>query len=713
MGKSLSAFQYAENITADDIANVNTPGASQQQVVLTEASPIAGSPGYPTGVQGTSGDGVVVSMVQRIHSNSYDSLFRGASSSQNYFQTQQQTLNAVQESFGDPTSGISAQFTAFQSAINQLAGQGATGQSTAVNANVITQAQALASSLNSASSTITQQEASVTQQASTIVSTVNGLLDQVASLNGQIRAATAAGDSPNTYEDQRDNDIDQLSQYLSTSTSIQADGSALVSVNGQALVNDTVAYHLATPTIGTASNGAATFKINFDTTPAAAASAAGIPLGSGQLAALADLYNNKLSVYGTQLDQFASSISSEVNRITTASYTEGGQAGAPLFQPIVATLPITAANIQCGISSPSQLPVVTASTLAGNLVTPLNSANNTVDPSALIDGNASLANPPAADTPGPGGTNGTLTINVDGVVQTFNYQTNSTVAGANASTIDQFITSFNAGQYGVTASFNSTSQSVVFTRDPSNESVVLRAAQGTSAETPDFTITDTPTAVTGGAGILSALGASGISGVAQNASNAFGASSTGTANALVALFSNNVGVPALQFNAGAGVTATAGQPVTIQIPNSFYSNDIAVGQVLTVLDQGGGAQENITVSGVSYKNGVESITFTPANNHTANFSIASAQTQTLGQFYGSFITQVGLDAQTAATGTTTQTTLASNIDSVRQGISGINVDEETQNLIQYQSAYTAAAQTINVLNQILSTTINSLGVGTA
>lgn len=705
MSTSLDAFQYAENITSDNIANVNTPGASRQSVILTEAPPITGTTGSPVHTPGTAGDGVIVSTVERIHSNAYDELFRGASSSQNFYQTEQTELDAVQSSLGDPNSGINAQYTAFQAAINQLVNQGSSGQTTSINANVLAQAQALANSLNSAASTVQQQEASVTQQAGTIVSTVNGILDQIASLNGQIRASTAAGDSPNTYADQRDNLIDQLSQYISTQTSIQADGSTLVTVNGQALVNDTVAYHLSQPVIGTGPNGAPTFKINFTSTPPPNASNnAGIPLGSGQLAALADLYNNKLSVYGTQLDQFASSLANEVNRITTAGYTAGGAPGAALFQPIVATLPITAANIECGIADPAQLPTALVNTEAGSLVVPMNSANNTVDTFAQFTNNASMANPPAAAL------TGSLTVNVDGVTETYNYNTG---AGGNSDTINDFVTNFNAAHLGVTASFDPTAQKIVFQRDPSNEDLVLRGAQQTNPETPDFTIADSNYAAGNPAGsLLGILGANNISGVNQNSTNAFGSSDEGVANAMVTMFGSNVGVPALEFTSAAA--ATAGTPMTVQIPpNTSYSNNVQVGQVLTLDAQPGGAapQENVTVTAVSFANGVESVTFTPANNHAANFTIASAQTQTLGQFYGNFITQVGLDAQTATTGNSTQTTLAGNINQVRQGISGINIDEETQNLIQYQSAYSAAAHTISVLNQILQTTINSLGVG--
>ncbi len=712
MSKSLDAFSYAENVVSDDIANVNTPGASQQQVIFNEVSPVSGSPTAAEHTKGTSGDGVEVEEVQRIHSDSYDALFRGANSSQNYFTMESQTLTALQGVLGDPNSGVATQYASFQTAVNQLVNSSSVGQPNSISNNVITQAQSLAQSLNTASSAISQQQNLVMQQGDTMVQTVNGLLDQMAQLNGEIRASTAAGDTANTYSDQRDEIIDQLSQYLSVNSSIQADGSTLVSVNGQALVNDTVAYHLAPPVIGTATNGAPTFKIDFDTTPPAAATAAGIPLGSGQLAALQDLYNNKLTPYMQQLDQFASGLANSTNRITEAGYTSTGQAGTALFQPIVATLPITAGNIQVGITTPSQLPTVLASTAAGSLVTPLNSANNSVDTSQSLINNGSLAVSPT------GAFAGTLTVNVDGTAQVFNYSNAAPVVPPAANTIyadniDDFVNSFNQQQAGVTASFNPSSQTIVFTRDPSNEGQVLQAAQGANPETPDFTITDTPASPLQ-PGILTTLGAGAISGIAQNAGNAFGAFGEGVANSMVSMFSSNVGIPALQTTSGVGVPATAGVAMTVALPaNSYYSSQVAVGQVLTLDAQPGGVspQENVVVSAVSFANGVESVTFTPAQNHAANFSIASAQTQTLGQFYGGFITQVGIDGQTAQSGVTTQTSLATNINAQRQSISGISLDEETQKLIQYQKAYSAAAQTLNILNQNLDTILTQLGVG--
>jgi flagellar hook-associated protein 1 FlgK len=127
---------------------------------------------------------------------------------------------------------------------------------------------------------------------------------------------------------------------------------------------------------------------------------------------------------------------------------------------------------------------------------------------------------------------------------------------------------------------------------------------------------------------------------------------------------------------------------------------------------GGPPQENVVVSAVSVNpaTGVESFTATFKNAHAAGFSMSSAQVQTLGQYYSGLVAQMGVDAQTAISGAQSQATLTGNIDQVRQGIDGINIDEETQNLIKYQNAYQAAARTVNVLDSLLSTVINNLGV---
>jgi flagellar hook-associated protein 1 FlgK len=713
-GSALEAYQTAENVTSQNIADVSVTGASRQIVNFTEAPPVDGSSAYPSNFSpGTQGTGVLVSSITRVHQNSYDALFRGATSSQNYYSVESSALTALQSALGEPSNGINTAYSNFQTAIQTLANN---PSGTPERSGLLSAAQALVTQLNSASNAITSQQTQVQNQATSYISTINSTLDQIAALNGQIRAATAVGNSPNTYEDQRDALVDTLSQYVPVQTSNQADGSILVTVNGQALVNDTVDYHLAAPTVGTNANGTPALIVGFTSSPTTAVSITG-----GMLGGLLDVYNNKLVSYADSLNSFASGLATESDRISQAGYDLTGEAGGQLFSPVVAQLPVSAGNIQVGISTPSEVPAGLATTAAGSLVQPLNAANNTVDTTAQLNGNTTLNNPvPAA------GLTGTLTVADDGITQTFTY---NTASGQNADTISDFINSFNAGHYGVTASYNATSQSVVFARDPTNVDLVHRALQAAAGgtTTPDFTITDSlqPTAAapgtlgTAATSLLGALGASNISGVDQNASNAYGATSGANANALLSLFSTPLGTPALQVQAtiASAVTPspTAGATVTVTGPAATppstvpVFNAVNVGDVLTVYDgvpPSTANEENVTVSAVNRTN--NTITFTVKNNHAAgtNLYITSAQTQTLQTTYSNFVAQLGLDTSTAQTGTTTQTSLSSSINSVRQSTDGINIDEETQNLIMYQNAYAAAAHTVDVLNQMLGYVIN-------
>jgi flagellar hook-associated protein FlgK len=479
---------------------------------------------------------------------------------------------------------------------------------------------------------------------------------------------------------------------------VQANGSALVTVGGRALVNDTQAYHLASPVVGTDASGNATLVIGVQGDPNPS-NPVPVALGSGQLAGYVDVYNKNLTPYGRKLDAFANATATEINRVTQAGYDKNGNPGIALLQPVIATQAITASNIQVGITDPAQMAAALASTAAGLLTTGMNAANMTIDTAGALVGSTTFAHPGAAGPP----TTGSLTVLVDGAAQTFNYDFS---AGNNAASVDAFVSSFNAAQLGVSAKFDSVAQKIVFARDPNNTGPAHRALQGANPTTPDFTITDSNAAVGGSQGtptrsLLEMLGATAISGVQQNAGNAFGAADNGAANALLKLFTKNVGAPALQTTAG---NAAATVPGAVTVPGASLQAfaQIDVGQLLTI-DAGTANQENVVVSAVNRVTGT--ITFTAANAHGINFSVAAASAQTLGAYYGGLVGQLGTDTANAITGNGAQTQLAAGIDRVRQGIAGINLDEETQNLIRYQNSYQAAARTMNVLDTLLQTAI--------
>jgi flagellar hook-associated protein 1 FlgK len=81
------------------------------------------------------------------------------------------------------------------------------------------------------------------------------------------------------------------------------------------------------------------------------------------------------------------------------------------------------------------------------------------------------------------------------------------------------------------------------------------------------------------------------------------------------------------------------------------------------------------------------------------------------QAYSSFVAQVGSGVQAAQSTQSTQQAVLTAVSNQRQSVSGVSLDEEMTNLIQYQQAYQASARVMNAINSTLDTLINTVGGG--
>jgi flagellar hook-associated protein 1 FlgK len=79
-------------------------------------------------------------------------------------------------------------------------------------------------------------------------------------------------------------------------------------------------------------------------------------------------------------------------------------------------------------------------------------------------------------------------------------------------------------------------------------------------------------------------------------------------------------------------------------------------------------------------------------------------------FYSNTVAQLGSDIQQATTQSNTQDTVVQQLQTQRDSVSGVSLDEEAANLVQFQRAYQAAARIVNVVDTLTQTAIN-LGVG--
>jgi flagellar hook-associated protein 1 len=93
-----------------------------------------------------------------------------------------------------------------------------------------------------------------------------------------------------------------------------------------------------------------------------------------------------------------------------------------------------------------------------------------------------------------------------------------------------------------------------------------------------------------------------------------------------------------------------------------------------------------------------------------NLPFASG-TATLQSFYEGAIGEMAVDAQQAVRLTNNSTLLTEAVEQRRTSVSGVSLDEEMTNMIQFQHAYNASARNITVIDEMLDKIINGMGVG--
>jgi flagellar hook-associated protein 1 len=99
----------------------------------------------------------------------------------------------------------------------------------------------------------------------------------------------------------------------------------------------------------------------------------------------------------------------------------------------------------------------------------------------------------------------------------------------------------------------------------------------------------------------------------------------------------------------------------------------------------------------------------PGGNSTA-IAIANLQSaatmagsSTFDEYYNSLVGRVGADVQAADFNQTHQAKMVQNLEQYRQEVSGVSLDEEMVNLIQFQQAYNAAAKLITTADNMMDT----------
>lgn len=84
----------------------------------------------------------------------------------------------------------------------------------------------------------------------------------------------------------------------------------------------------------------------------------------------------------------------------------------------------------------------------------------------------------------------------------------------------------------------------------------------------------------------------------------------------------------------------------------------------------------------------------------------SIDNTTFSEYYSSFLGKIASESKNAQNSESTTTLIFDQLNSQRQSVMGVNLDEEAVNLVKYQKAFEASSRAITLANDILSTLVN-------
>ncbi len=346
MSQALDANQEALNVVANNVANANTPGYTEEKPNWQENQPISiGGVSYGQGVTETG----ATSERDRVLESRLDQQQQLASASGSRLTA----LNTLQALF-TPDSGsssskagdIGSDITSFFNSFSSLE---ANPTNNALRQNVLSTAGTLAGDISNAAASLNSQRSALDQEAAGETSQVNSLTTALAQLNQQIQTTSPNADA-GTLEDQRQEDLSQLSQLIGINQiTTENNGLAITTTSGQLLVSEGTSYQLTTGMV----NGVTDFFLgNTDITSQLAT-------GGGSLGGYLTARDQDIPSTLSSLDQLAYSISTSVNAQNNAGTDLDGVTGTianPLYifsQPTVVAG--SAASMSVVMTDPNQI----------------------------------------------------------------------------------------------------------------------------------------------------------------------------------------------------------------------------------------------------------------------------------------------------------------------------------------------------------------------
>ena len=205
----LAAAQKGLQVTGHNLSNVNTEGYTRQQLLQSESDYLV------IGNRGSRylqvGLGVTQDEIRQIRNELADKRLRTENSVLTYYQTQNSTIAEIEAILDEPYGeGVTKLLNNFWSQTQKL---NTTPNGVEERQSFISAANVLIKKINDISDSLDKFQANTNKEVISSVNRINQIIEGIKEYNDIISRAEVNGDNANDYRDQRNNLLDELSEY--------------------------------------------------------------------------------------------------------------------------------------------------------------------------------------------------------------------------------------------------------------------------------------------------------------------------------------------------------------------------------------------------------------------------------------------------------------------------------------------------------------------
>ncbi|MBX3332597.1 MAG: flagellar hook-associated protein FlgK [Nitrospira sp.] len=659
---ALFTAQQALTVTGHNIGNVNTPGFSRQEVILTEQRPADGSPGQV-------GTGVKIAEIRRAVDTFLNRELIQSHEDLGQFTVAREELSRLESLFGDARGqGLSEKLDAFFKALQDAT---TTPSQLAPRSVVLSRASTLSSAFQQLNGDLVETRRALDVQIGVTVGEINSLTGKIAQFNSQIKSAEVSGQNANDLRDQRDLTINELAARVEVLTLDRPDGTVSVfTARGLVLVDQQTTRNL----IGVESlDNSGLLDIGYDIGGPQPYVISDL-IGAGKLRGLLDVRDQTIPSVQQGVDALAGSLLTEVNRIHRVGYGLDGSTGQDLFGGLSVTTQAPATNV--GSAS-----IANGSVTAPSLLTFHDYEIQFTGPSgyAIIDATTGIGikgnytgtvlTPPTVDVPVNivTGINDTLVVSIDGTTSG-TITLNGTGSPGLAYTSGEALAEEVQSQVNADSTLAAAGRQVTVLFDRTTNRLVLQSNSTGGGSSVD---------VTGGTA-RATLGLSG--GVSTAASGTYSGPQT--------------------FHLDGIAVTVSGAPAANDVLRVNSRENAARDLAVTLSDPAKVALSS-TRAGVpgNNQNGLDLVAL-------QSKVLTGLDNATLFDAYRKTATDLGVSSQVAGQRLETEEIRHEQLQNFRAQVSGVSLDEELVNLLKFQRAFEAASRMIVAADEMMSTLIS-------